>query len=285
MVSSGDCLAGQIQVSHFLCSFLFSIWVSASTDHCVAASTALTFTVEPRICCESARNSFLAVHCSSVVLVLLPACAAPCVHLIELLFHMWLSCSLHIRFNQLRSDGHLLPSACDDLPCILDTIFIRLVLDNSCCGRRGLRQVGLLSLIPFCDPLLRWLHMSVRPSAWLMTVGNSALCVTGQLATHPSASQSFPNCVPQLSEISSSDCVLSSSGSSFCSVIRLASVSVGQTTLRSWSVGTARFSFTALAIFSIFLLQCPCALSDLASPAPLSLLTLLSSVQVWRGLQ
>ena len=58
MASTGECLAGQIQVNHSLCSFLFCIWVSASTDHSVAASMALTFTVEPRTCRESARNSF-----------------------------------------------------------------------------------------------------------------------------------------------------------------------------------------------------------------------------------
>ena len=94
----------------------------------------------------------LAVHCSSVVLDLLPAWLTPCLHVTELLFHMWLICGLHIRFNQLRSDVCLLSSACDDLPCILDTIFIRLILDKSCCGRRGLRQVSLLPLISFCDP-------------------------------------------------------------------------------------------------------------------------------------
>ena len=48
MASSGECLAGQIQVSHFLYSFLLCIWVSASTDHSAATSTALTFTVKPR---------------------------------------------------------------------------------------------------------------------------------------------------------------------------------------------------------------------------------------------
>ena len=42
---------------------------------------------------------------------------------------------------------------------------------------------------------------------------------------------------------------------------------MGQPTLRSLSVGTARFSLTALACFSGFLLHCQCAFSDLASPA------------------
>ena len=36
-------------------------------------------------------------------------------------------------------------------------------------------------------------------------------------------------------------------------------------------MGNARFSFTALACFSSFLLHCQCALGDLASPARLTL--------------
>ena len=174
MASSGECLVGQIQASHFLCSFLLCIWVSASTYHSEVTSTALTFTVKPRTCCESARNSFWPFTAA----VSFWSCSTPCLHVIELLFHMWLSCSLHFRFNQLRSDVYLLSSACDDLPCILDTIFIRLILDTSCRGRRGLRQVSLLSLIPSCAGFTSSaLHLSVRPSAWIMTVGNSALCV------------------------------------------------------------------------------------------------------------
>ena len=70
---------------------------------------------------------------------------------------MWLNCSLHLRFNQLRSDVYLLSSACDDLPCILVTIITKLILDKSCRGRRGLRPVILLPLT-LLPPLLRWLH-------------------------------------------------------------------------------------------------------------------------------
>ena len=73
-----------------------------------------------------------------------------------------------------------------------------------------------------------------------MTAGTSALCVI-------ELSKVLLESVHNFSEVSSSDCVLSSSGSSLCSVVRLASVSVGHTTLRSWSLGPARFSFTALA--------------------------------------
>ena len=112
-----------------------------------ATSTALTFTVKPRTCCESARNSFWPFTAA----VSFWSWPTPCLHAIELLFHTWLSCSLHFRFNQLRSDVQLLSSACDDLPCILDTIF-RLILDTSCRGRRGLHQVSLLSLIPPTTP-------------------------------------------------------------------------------------------------------------------------------------
>ena len=145
----------------------------------------------------------------------------------------------------------------------------QLILDTSRCGRCGLHEVSLLPLIPFCDPSCAGftssaLHLSVRAFSLAYDNCSSALCVI-----------ELPNCcwkvLRNFSDVSSSDCVLSFSGSSLYSVIRLASVSVGQTTFRSWSVGTARFSFTALACFSSFLLHCQCALSDLASPARLSL--------------
>ena len=128
-------------------------------------------------------------------------------------------------------------------PCILDT----------------------LPLIPFCDPptlASQARHCTRRcgPSAWPMTAGTSALCVM-------ELSKLLLESVHNFSKVSSSDWVLSSSGSSLCSVVRLASVSVGQTTLRSWSLGPARFSFTALVCFSSFLLHCQCALCALASPA------------------
>ena len=56
-----------------------------------------------------------------------------------------------------------------------------------------------------------------------MTAGTSALCVK-------ELSKLLLESVHNFSEVSSSDCVLSSSGSSLCSVVRLASVSVGPTT-------------------------------------------------------
>ena len=182
---------------------------------------------------------------------------------------MRLSCSLHLRFKQLRNDVYLLSSACVDLPCILDTIFIRLILDKNCRGRRGLRQVSLLPLIPFCDPSCASstslaLHLTV--CAFSLAYDSWRFSPLRHRAFQIAAGN-FHN----FSADSSSDHGRSSSGSPLCSVIRLASVSVDQTTLRSWSVGKVQFSFTALACFSSSLLHCQCALSDPASPARLTL--------------
>ena len=57
-----------------------------------------------------------------------------------------------------------------------------------------------------------------------------------------------------------------------CSMIQLAPASVGRPTLRSLSLGSARFTFAALACFSGFVLErihlhCQCAFSYLASSA------------------
>ena len=239
---------------HRECAFLLAETPRSVSDWCVAEALVQLPPLESVLLDKSKSVISSAASCSASGSA---ACLAdPCLHVIELRFHLWHSCSLHLRFNQLRSDVYLLASACDDLPCILDTNFIGLILDKSC------------RLIPFCDPSCAGftssaLHLSVRAFSLAYDSCNSALCVT-----------ELPNCCWKVfhnfSEVSSSDCVLSSSGSVY-SVIRLASVSVGQTTLRSWSVETARCSFTALACFRSFLFHCQCALSDLASPARLSL--------------
>ena len=148
MASSGECHARQIQVSHFLCSFLLCIWVSASTDHSAATSTALIFTVKPRICCESARNSFwpFTVAVSHVMELLPCTCGSavvfPCA---ATSFELMYICSrahamalavviLDTIFFRLSfdSDGYLLIDvACDDLLCLLPLIAL---CDRFCVG-------------------------------------------------------------------------------------------------------------------------------------------------------
>ena len=137
-----------------------------------------------------------------------------------------------------QSASNWCPSAledCDDFPCILNIIFLRLILDkslSSCHGGCDLRQVSLDQLISSCDLS----SACITSSALFMSV----CVISSAMNSDPSASASWSfayfsavsssDCGLS-SAVSSSDCRLSSSGSSLCSVIHLDPASAGRPTL------------------------------------------------------